>query len=98
MRVTKLTPPGASAPYFKIGVNDRDDKWISNFISGKYDRNRLGQWQKLTVLVPDLPAGAAELAVAVETGDYTSPIEVDFRLDDLALEIVPADGVPKPGD
>ncbi len=95
MRVVKLRPAGASAPYFKIGVNDRDGKWITNFMSSRYDRKRLGEWQTLTVLVPDLPAAAGQLAIAVETGDYHAAIEVDLQIDDLKLEIVPYSGAPR---
>lgn len=77
------------APYLKIGVNDAEGRWFENHGSNRYDLGRIGEWQEL-VVTADLPLQAASLDLAIEKGEYHTPITVRLRLDDVRLELVEA--------
>lgn len=76
-------------PYLKIGVNDTTGKWLTNFGTGKFDPNKLGQWQLLQG-TGDLPANAGLIDLALEKGDNTTPVTVKLLVDDVKVELVEA--------
>lgn len=79
--------PGGSAPYLKIGVNDLEGKWLTNYNSGRYDLAKLGTWQRLEA-VAEIPVGAGTGDLAIEKGAHSIPITASIRLDDVKLELL----------
>lgn len=86
MRVERIEPQG-KPPFLKIGVNDADGKWLTNFNTGRYDVGRLGAWQELSGMI-DVPVNGARFDLAIEKGDNTTEVNLSLRLDDLRLELV----------
>ena len=79
--------PASHAPYLKLGVNNRDGKWLTNFNSGTYDLRQMGTWQRLEADV-EVPLDGASGDVAIERGSQEAPISARLWLDDVALELV----------
>lgn len=79
-------PEGTAAPSLKCeSVSaQQPGKQIGQFITGAYDRTKLGQWQQLSVEFR-APALATGCWLALEKGDNT-PMTIDALLDDVVLE------------
>ena len=81
--------PASKPPYVKVGINGPDGKWIENYVSGKYDLEKMGTWQQLTAIA-ELPTNAASAHLAIEKGAYSTPITATIRLDDVRLDLLEA--------
>lgn len=79
--------PANYAPYLKLGVNNQEGKWLTNFNSGTYDLRQMGTWQRLEADV-EVPLDGASGDVAIERGSQEAPITARLWLDDVALELV----------
>ncbi len=86
MKVDALTP-GSPSPYMKIGLNDKDGKWLTNINTDKYDTTKLGTWQKLDAWI-ETTSQTTQGALAIEKGTLESRPQITLRLDELSLEIV----------
>ncbi len=74
-------------PYLKLGVDDADGRWITNFNTPQYDLSDLGTWQEL-VTYAETPANAAAGAIAIEKGVLEASIATHIHLDDVNLELL----------
>ncbi|NSW55266.1 MAG: hypothetical protein HPY44_04590 [Armatimonadetes bacterium] len=73
----------------KIGVNDTEGRWLTNFNSQTFDPAMMGEWQRLQC-VAEMPANVGSLDFAVERGTPTGVIDVRMLLDDIVLEVLEA--------
>ena len=86
LKVDRLDPPNQS-PYLKLGVNDAAGKWITNFLTDKYDMTKTGTWQLLTGTV-ETPADAATGDITIEKGGLDLKVSGTMRLDDVQLDLL----------
>lgn len=88
MKVDALTPKD-HAPYLKLGVNDAQGHWLTNFSTNPYDTSKLGAWQRIEGEA-DTPPAAALGQFAVEKGALEAHLTATIRLDDVTLELMEA--------
>lgn len=88
MRVDRLEP-GLKAPYVKLGVNDAQGHWLTNFNSQTFDPAKMGEWQRLEC-VAEMPANVGSLDFAVERGTPTGVIDAKIMVDDIVLDVLEA--------
>ena len=91
MKIAKITP-GAAAPYFKLGVNTAEGKWITNSPTGVYDLDQIGKWQQLTGWI-ETDATASEGEIAVEKGNLESRPTVDMEIAGVRLDLLESPGI-----
>lgn len=85
--MVEANDPALKRPYLKVGVHDRDGRWLSNAGTDPYNTDRLGTWQWLEGYVEVPPDGAMGY-IAIEKGDNVTPVTIRLRLDDLRVELV----------
>jgi hypothetical protein len=70
-------------PYFKLGANDGNGKWLTNYDATKYDVVAMNTWQKLWCEFELSPYGASGY-VAIEKGTL-APVSATIYLRDVTL-------------
>jgi hypothetical protein len=74
-------------PYIKFGFNDASGKWMTNVSSNKYDLQKAGEWQQLTMDF-DVPPDTGSTQFEIERGEFLPPAGGTILLDDLSLELL----------
>jgi hypothetical protein len=75
-----------NAPFFKCGIKT-GAKWLVNFNTNKYDLNRKGEWQELSVEFTAPQESNLKGSFSVEKGTKDEAIKVEMFIDDLRLEV-----------
>ncbi len=78
----------AYPPYLKLGISDKDGKWITNYNTSKYDLINKGTWQKLWAEFT-VDSKAYTDTVAVQKGTKNS-ISAILSVKDIALTKIDA--------
>jgi hypothetical protein len=85
----KTLEPGRLPPYLKIGLTDREGKWLTNCPTSRYDMNDAGTWQQLeATLETSLDTAGGHLAL--ERGSNDAATRIDLWLDNVELELLEA--------
>ena len=85
----KTLEPDRLPPYFKIGLTDREGKWLMNCSTNSYDMSNSGAWQQLEgTLETSLETAGGHLAL--ERGSNDAATRIDLWLDNVQLELLEA--------
>lgn len=79
--------PDLKEPYLKIGLVDSEGTWLANRHTGRYDADKMGQWQCLTcTLETTLDTAGGHLAL--EKGGKDTAVEISAWIDQVQLELL----------
>lgn len=76
-------------PSLKVGINDAEDKWITNATTGAYRTDAMGQWQELSVEF-DVPVSGAFGYICVERNSFSGKADIEMYVDDIELRMTAA--------
>jgi hypothetical protein len=85
----KTLEPDRLPPYLKIGLTDREGKWLENCPTTAYDMSCTGAWQRLeATLETSLETAGGHLAL--ERGSNDTATRIDLWLDGVQVELLEA--------
>ena len=85
MLVESIDP--ALEPYLKIGLEDVEGEWLTNWNTNRYDLSKPGTWQYLEITFETtMETGGGHLSV--EKGGREARITAAIRIDDVELELL----------
>jgi hypothetical protein len=85
MLVESIDP--AIEPYLKIGLEDVEGEWLTNWNTNRYDLSKPGTWQYLEITFETtMETGGGHLSV--EKGGREARVKADIHIDDVKLELL----------
>jgi hypothetical protein len=74
------------SPVLKVGI-EQNRKWLANAITKKYDLNKKGKWQELSVEFTAPSDSDLKGYVSVEKTTKDAAIDADIYIDDIKVEL-----------